>query len=509
MEPAEKGMQLLNACSLRADAKKKSHKVPDRLYALHVLDAEAAMHATSPTLAGDVLLPAATGAAAAALTDPAPSMSPPLDGQAVWPLCCCDAPLQRHEIEARVFGVAQIQHVTIVEATCTQCKQRSSWDGAEHLILRKGPFSSEALGSFELCFSWELLDDMFSGIASGGMFFWAKWKDQMRKWDNVSMTEPQLQALHSIYRHFSAAWMDFVVLQNLPYDDVHKCQCAVPHKHLLGDGLGLSLKCSEARMAGPWLPQQLADGTPPLAARYGSDFSLRFAIADADLRSKLRPITTASEDGWADQELAALLETCAHLLGPGAPDVDHHLRPIARALQTIFSAEHLPVIARTDNRLREHVRKFLREISASSPACQLVYLGDLELLQRLTQSARAALAADDAAAAAEASRAFDEDARQAFMSSSPCIAPCAIMVHLWAAQQEHASLCYALLTLFDFVAEVCDCFNLLDCARLLVWPGIYVDVLSSACTCDRSWRWEAPPLCHALLSSLGLNAVTH
>jgi hypothetical protein len=415
------------------------------------------MHAAvhSPPDAANMPLSPSVAASVEPLPAPPCSMSPPSSDASMWALCSCGAPLQLHEMSARVFGVAQIQHVTIVEATCTQCQQRSSLDGAEYLILRKGRFSSEALGSFELCFSWELLDDMFSGIANGGMFFWAKWKDQMRKWDHLSMSEPQLQGLHSIYRHFSAAWMDFVVLQQLPYEEVHKCQCAIPHHHLLADGLGISLKCSEARMAAPWLPQQPADGAPPVAALYGSEFSLRFAIADAGLRKKLRPLTTAAAEGWADGELAALREECEHLLGPGAPDADYHLRPIADALKTIFSVEHLDEIKCADNKLREHARKFLRELSASSPACQLVYLGDLELLQRFTRSARAALAAADIEAAAEAGSAFDQDTQQALLSSSPCIAPCAIMVHLWASQQEHVPLCYALLTLFEFVAEVC------------------------------------------------------
>ena len=143
-----------------------------------------------------------------------------------WTECSCGAPLEHHELPARVFGTSAIDEVTLVEASCTECGVRAAVDGSEYFILRKGPFSSAPLGTFELCFSWELLNDTMNDLAAEGTFFWTRWKACMKKWDGIDVTAAQLVGWHSLYRHFVTATLDFVTLQALDYKSVLSCKCS-------------------------------------------------------------------------------------------------------------------------------------------------------------------------------------------------------------------------------------------------------------------------------------------
>lgn len=322
-----------------------------------------------------------------------------------WTECSCGAPLEHHELPARVFGTSAIDEVTLVEASCTECGVRAAVDGSEYFILRKGPFSSAPLGTFELCFSWELLNDTMNDLAAEGTFFWTRWKACMKKWDGIDVTAAQLVGWHSLYRHFVTATLDFVTLQALDYKSVLSCKCDDPNKHMVSDALTLAIRRARVHLDGPWLPGDPEPGSGGMAAQFGSEYHARFAIPAYSLRAALRPITTTAAEGWADDELRALEEECHHWQGGNVPDVDRALPPISSALLTLFAEAHRPIVA-VGNRLRDHICSFLRDLSANTPACQIAHLIDLAALQRCRSSVCMALAAEDEAAAAEACAAF-------------------------------------------------------------------------------------------------------
>jgi hypothetical protein len=388
-----------------------------------------------------------------------------------------------HETPARVLGVSSMQPAVFVEARCSQCEHHMKVDGAEYLILRKGPYRSEGLGDFELCFTWELLNDMVVALTDDGTFFWAVWRKQMEKYDVGGKPVSFQDALQSIYRHFVQATLDFIELQQLPYEIVLRCQCALRHQHLISDGIMVCLKRGQIHMAGPWLPQQPGEGEPQVAAVYGSEYGQRFAIRDQGLRNLLRPLTTSAQDGWQLQQLIDLRQRCQAIVAGAVPDVDLPLRPVAAALLEVFGGNGLApqaVVTSAGNLLHPHLRSFLRELSAHSPACQIVHASDLRPVVSWMAAAYSALAAEDAQAATEASRACTPADLAALRFSAPCIQACMAKVLGWAAQQQHCSLCLALLTLADALVEVRPCSGFC-CARMCCACCVLIKFAGNTC----------------------------
>jgi hypothetical protein len=334
-------------------------------------------------------------------------------------------------------------------------------DGAEFLILRKGQYSSNDLSTFELCFTWEVLNDAINALTSKGTFVWTTWKALMQKYFISIMIHRQLTALHSLYRHFEAAVMDFVDLQNLPYAHVLRCKCAVRHQHLSADALMVCCKRCALCVSGPWLKEQPATGEPLVEAHFASEFADRFAIQDTQLREDLR--ATIAVSGCDVNDLIALWHQCARL------EADSKLRGIATALTTIVVGDGLVTPNAAGSQvLRENARKFLRELSAKSPACAIVHACDVALLQRWISAVEGALAGTDAAAAVVVSQAWTGLDMALMDSSVPCLAPCAKEVHLWATQQRNAELCRAFVLLAEKLAalvRVCFAFAVLLAGR--------------------------------------------
>jgi hypothetical protein len=265
-------------------------------------------------------------------------------------------------------------------------------------------------------------------------------------------------ALQSLYRHFLLATLDFVELQKLPYDEVLRCQCALRHQHLIADGILVCVKAGEIHMCGPWLPEQPADGGAPVPAEFGSEYGARFAIRDRELRSLLRPLTTSAAGGWQPEELIELRERCVAIALGNVPDADLPLRPVASALLAIFGPQGVApeeVVTSDGSLLHPHLRSFLRELSAHSPACQIVHACELRPLLRCISAAYSALAAEDAEAAHAAVEVCNGPDMAALRLCAPCIQPCIAKILGWAAQQQHHALCIAFLSLAEALVEVC------------------------------------------------------
>jgi hypothetical protein len=356
-----------------------------------------------------------------------------------------------------VFSCSAIHDSVIVEGAC-KCGHHAKVDGAEHLVLRKGRYSSAALGAFELCFTWDVLDDAVSHVTSKGTHFWTLWKLLMQKYDLEGVPRHEVVGLHQVYRHYIAAIMDFVDLQHLPYSVVLRCKCAVPYLHLGADGILVACRRRAMHLQSTWLPPLPADGDEPAAALFGSEFAQRFAVPDARLRSELRALTTAT--AWSAEEIDAVRHTCDDLLNGGRP-ADEAAQPAATALLALTDAAFRACITRDAEgggiHFVEPVRLFLRELSANSPACQIVAPCDVAAVQAWQTALRGALAAADEAAALQACAAYMEECRPALAQSAPLVEPCLTTVLQLALRKEHDTdvVCGAFLQAVGSLVQVC------------------------------------------------------
>jgi hypothetical protein len=324
-----------------------------------------------------------------------------------------------------------------------------------------------------------VLNDAINALTSKSTFFWTTWKALMKKYFISTMTHRQQTALHSLYRHFEAAVMDFVDLQDLPYAHVLRCKCAVGHQYLSADALMVCCKRQALCVCGPWLKEQPGTGEPLVEAHFPSEYADCFAILHTQLRQDLRAATAAS--GCDNNDVVAPQQECAEL------EASNKLRGIATALTTIVDGNGL--ITRTaagSQVFNENARKFLRELSANSPACAIAHASDLAPLQRWMFAVEGALAATHAGAAAVASEEWTGSDMALMDSSVPCLAPCAKEVHLWATQHRNAELCHAFVLLAEELVWVRHAFGVL-LARGLVRQCC----LSLFCSCTTSVKQHA------------------
>lgn len=357
-------------------------------------------------------------------------------------LNCGSHNLQDTTIHVKVFCLGFIKDVDIIEQICA-CGHHSL-DGGEHFILRKCPFSSPALGSFELCFHWDLLYHAQRALLSGNHFYTC-WTWQMRVYE-AQLDEQQLRGLQSLARHFQEGVMDFVDMMQLPYSDVLRCVCERKHHYLVVDGLTLSVPVRRLLQTVPWLPKQPEPGEEPVALTYGSDYRSRFVFSSKDVRSKLRLLTSAAGASLeAFDSLVALLD-------------EPELQPLRAALAT--GGAGAACIEQQVVKCLPWANAFLRELSSSSPSCIIAPLDHLPLLRRWCHAMCGVLAAhaEMPATVADASqRLLDagwtvEDERT-LRRCVPVIAECLIQVRLEAARGLHVDMCQAFV---DLVEQLCQ-----------------------------------------------------
>ena len=99
-----------------------------------------------------------------------------------------------------MFSLQAIHEVRICDTTCMRpdCGYRAI-DGSEYFLLRKGLTTSGSLGTFELCFGWDLLYEGVQDLADGGFFF-ATWVRRLRAYKHLDWQDAQLDAMQTLYR---------------------------------------------------------------------------------------------------------------------------------------------------------------------------------------------------------------------------------------------------------------------------------------------------------------------
>lgn len=370
----------------------------------------------------------------------------------------CMSAMKEVPLCAKVFATTYMRDVVIIEGVCPECGETAHCDGAEHLVLRKGRYSSAALGTTELCFTWEFMNRSIEQFTSKGVHFWTMWKQQMKEYNVKDVPNHVIAGLHQLYRHFIAAIMDFVDLQQLPYSRVLRCKCAEPHQHLVSDGILVSCRRRFMHLQTAWGPELPADGEEVVPALFGSEYAQRFAVPDSRLRKELRAMTT--QKGFTAEEVTAVRQTCQDLLQGGRP-ADVPVLPAAEALLILTDHVHNACILQhqpdDDNtHFKECVRGLVRELSSSSPACQVVPPADLAAVQSWQVALHDALAADSPAAAVAACSVFMTEHRSSLEDSAPLLEPCLTHVLHLAAQQQPGNdiVCSAVFKLVDSLVGV-------------------------------------------------------
>jgi hypothetical protein len=350
----------------------------------------------------------------------------------------CGGSLSDSSKEAWVLSIGNIHKCIIEEQECGACGS-CTLDGAEYFVLRRGPFTSFTLGSFELCFSWQLLYEGVSDVAAG-MHFFTRFQRMLLTYSSVGWAPTQLAVMQSLYRPLKGSTMDFVDLMDLPYQDVLACKCSEPLQHLAADGITVSCKRSMLHLEGGWLPQQPEEGAPLMQSRSGSPYHARFVLRNPVLRSLLHPLGSAN--GMTVQQRAALLQHCEE---NQETDV---LLLAARWEDGLVLGGDASLLA------VDWARPFLHDISSNSPAIALVTLADAALLDRWIEQIGAALAATNtqlaAAAMSEWSRGDDTQCH----TSMPRFWLLMRHVQQYAAAQDKAPLCAAVTNIITQIVSV-------------------------------------------------------
>jgi hypothetical protein len=254
------------------------------------------------------------------------------------------------------------------------------FDGSEECVVRKATFSSVVLGHpVDLCFSWQLLYASIDRLVKGDHFY-TLWVEAMQAYDRAGWSDQKLAMLQSVYRHFREAMMDGADLMPMLWEDIFTCQCNNPTGSVVIDALTIACQLRRMNFVGPWLPRPAAEGAPPVPAQCGSEYSARFAVPDAAMRSGLRELS--HKEGLPADKFEAVLETCRR------PEVAQG--HIADLLEALAALSRQPDGEDGNVVMLPWVRELLYELGAHTPACALVHHAEdlfedwLTAVQRVT-----------------------------------------------------------------------------------------------------------------------------
>ena len=340
-----------------------------------------------------------------------------------------------------------VQSTALVDFVCPApgCSFQQTVDGSEAFLLRKQHFTSQSLGSFELCFSWELLYEAID-LVEEGSFFFSILRQRIKAYKRAGWGALQLCGLQSLYRPLKEAIMDFVDLMDLPY---HLMGCTCGRQCFIADALMLSVRREAMFASGGWLPRPTEPDEQPVPAQFGSDYQKRFVLASKELRVALRAIAQTS-GGSIDQliELQALCNSQQ-----------------MHSLQVLFASERGGAAADVNDSIVEQlqnqnytVRSWARAlfmlIGSDSPALAIVSIADTVVLGRWVGAVQAALAAPDPATAAAAAEWSLED-QERVQGSLPLLWSCLQAVLGYARTQQAPAVCSAFCSLITELNEVC------------------------------------------------------
>lgn len=381
----------------------------------------------------------------------------------------CGGNLQKTQTTAKLFHLQTVQDITIVEYTCPACGYADRVDGSELCSLRKQHFKSEALGCFEIVFTWDLLYYVRDQIEEG-TFYYSVLKQMMKWYKRDGWKELQLCGLQSLYPILKEAFMDFIDLMQLPLNS-QWCMCA--GQHLIADGVTVATRRSAMHFSGGWLPVPTSPGDPLVEAHFGSEYAKRFAIKCKMTRTALRPIL--STEGCTPGQLHELQSLCKegedglHLLfdpdniermyddvgaGGGIGEDNAQVDPDSAIYHPAIV--HVPTDASFVEELPNGMlivsvwaRAFLRELSADSPAVAIAPLKDARLLEHWRSCILQQLQLVPQSGAC-----WSEEDDDAAHRSLPRLWQCLRSVHGLAVAGKALSLCHGFAVLVKNLVEV-------------------------------------------------------
>lgn len=359
---------------------------------------------------------------------------------------CCGKDMRVHEEPAQVFGTNFVQSITIRSFHCDVCGAVHAPTGGEHFFFRKAKFKSQVLGTFEICFSWELLYALCDHIGNG-YFFFSFFRARLLAYLRLNYTEQEMQAMQSLYPHLRDALMDFVDQMCLDYRGAFSCQCSKKHQHIVIDGITISCKRQRLFLVGPWLTTGQQGGGELVPARQGSAPADRLVIKDAGARDTLRDFTSA--EGVPLPKLQELRHAC------DLPDA----QPWRMALRTVLKPCPQGVaVENSDGKCVPETAflPFLRSLSSNSPALAYLPLRDASVVMTWLDLARKS---QTATSEHEARVMFESHLSQQhwgdMRDSIPGLAAVLFTVKELAITHARAELCVGLCDLVALTLQVC------------------------------------------------------
>lgn len=383
--------------------------------------------------------------------------------------CCprpqCGGSLLSVQKRVLVCGYGRIHWAELHEYVCARAECTfQSFDGAEQFLLRKCHFKSAVLGTFDLCFTWQLLYAMSSGVTQG-RFTFAEWQVQLRQYRAFAWSLAELAAMQSFYPHVLAGFMDFNDLMQHRYRDVLRCTCVEPGLHMSMDGITIAIKRKNMHLEGSWLPQPVKAGEPLVAALKGSKYADRLVIRSQTLRVLLREL--ASAKGALLPNYLALLQLCA--------DAGDMLAPLHQILQR---DEDGGCVSATEGEagavhtVAAWARGFLSDIGCDGPACALITIKDYAAVSGCITTVKSALAQDTLAGAlavlSELGTRDDRSLAESLPRTWPSLSKTQALAAVRSDSGNERKLCTALCSLFEHVLQARLTGTFLSCCTCVV-----------------------------------------
>lgn len=277
-----------------------------------------------------------------------------------------------------------------------------SFDGSEVCILRHCGINSAALfpacptgAEAEIAFHWSLLYNSCEELYKSQQWR-GTWDRLCRGYGNTSMPESQVQALLNIHHHYRAAVMDFIDLQELPYRDVLKCNCAQKYQSIVADGICLGPRLRNQYIVMPCHPP-MDEGTP---IKHGSKHADRMLVRNGDLRKLLFKLSlveglTVQEHGelhaLARQHCPeALAASLVHITAVTGQSCDYLVleNSVYRARDAVKAVKGAQPSA---------AQQLFHELGCNSPACAILRLKCCAGLQEWRQQVHESLQTKDVA----------------------------------------------------------------------------------------------------------------